>query len=557
MLISLTIKNFALIDILEIEFSNGFSIITGETGAGKSIVLGALGLLQGKRADLSSLKDKEVKCVIEGHFSIGKYGLKDLFSILELEYEDITIIRREISPSGKSRAFVNDSPVNLSDLQRLTEHLIDIHSQHQTIELSDENYQMQIVDAVANNSVVLEEYKGHLVLYKKAQTQLKSLQQQQADLIKEQDYNAFLLEELMQGNLDGLNQQELEQEYEKLNNVEFVRESFGQSINLLTDDEVGAVYRLKEVKQLLQKTSTISKDYEELYTRIISVEIELKDLSDEIERQLDNVSADPEQLDLINDRLQLLYNLQRKHQVATVEELLAIRSELEEKVDLASGIDDKISSLEREIDKLSVVLHEVGDKLSESRIKAVPVLVKQLLEILSLVGIPNANFKFDFTVSKNFLANGKDELQLLFSANKGMDFGVLKKVASGGELSRIMLAIKAILARYSNLPTIIFDEIDTGVSGEVADKMGVIMKDMSNHMQVFAITHLPQIAAKGKQHYKVYKTSDDETTTSQLTLLDYESRVKEIAQMLSGKDISDSALVHAKELLSKIEKAIT
>lgn len=551
MLISLTIKNFALIDTLEIDFSNGFSIITGETGAGKSIVLGALGLLQGKRADLSSLKDKEVKCVIEGHFSIGKYGLKDLFSVLELEYEDITIIRREISPSGKSRAFVNDSPVNLSDLQRLTEHLIDIHSQHQTMELSDENYQMQIVDAVANNSVVLEEYKGHLVLYKKAQTQLKSLQQQQADLIKEQDYNAFLLEELMQGNLNGLNQQELEQEYEKLNNVEFVRESFGQSINLLTDDEVGAVYRLKEVKQLLQKTSTISKDYEELYTRISSVEIELKDLSDEIEHQLDNVSADPEQLDLINDRLQLLYNLQRKHQVATVEELLAIRSELEEKVDLASGIDDKISSLEREIDKLSVVLHEVGDKLSESRIKAVPVLVKQLLEILSLVGIPNANFKFDFTVSKNFLANGKDELQLLFSANKGMDFGVLKKVASGGELSRIMLAIKAILARYSNLPTIIFDEIDTGVSGEVADKMGVIMKDMSNHMQVFAITHLPQIAAKGKQHYKVYKTSDDETTTSQLTLLDYESRVKEIAQMLSGKDISDSALVHAKELLSK------
>ncbi len=551
MLISLTIKNFALIDTLEIDFSNGFSIITGETGAGKSIVLGALGLLQGKRADLSSLKDKEVKCVIEGHFSIGKYGLKDLFSVLELEYEDITIIRREISPSGKSRAFVNDSPVNLSDLQRLTEHLIDIHSQHQTMELSDENYQMQIVDAVANNSVVLEEYKGHLVLYKKAQTQLKSLQQQQADLIKEQDYNAFLLEELMQGNLDGLNQQELEQEYEKLNNVEFVRESFGQSINLLTDDEVGAVYRLKEVKQLLQKTSTISKDYEELYTRISSVEIELKDLSDEIEHQLDNVSADPEQLDLINDRLQLLYNLQRKHQVATVEELLAIRSELEEKVDLASGIDDKISSLEREIDKLSVVLHEVGDKLSESRIKAVPVLVKQLLEILSLVGIPNANFKFDFTVSKNFLANGKDELQLLFSANKGMDFGVLKKVASGGELSRIMLAIKAILARYSNLPTIIFDEIDTGVSGEVADKMGVIMKDMSNHMQVFAITHLPQIAAKGKQHYKVYKTSDNETTTSQLTLLDYESRVKEIAQMLSGKDISDSALVHAKELLSK------
>lgn len=551
MLISLTIKNFALIDSLEIDFSNGFSIITGETGAGKSIVLGALGLLQGKRADLSSLKDKDVKCVIEGHFSVSKYGLNSLFKGLEIEYEDITIIRREILPSGKSRAFVNDSPVNLSDLQNLTEYLIDIHSQHQTMELSDENYQMQIVDAVASNSAILGKYQEELLVYKKAQSELKNLVQKQAELLKEQDYNAFLLEELVQGNLDGLDQQELEQEYEKLNNVEFVRESFGQSIGLLSDDEAGVVHRLKDVKQLLQKTSTISKEYEELYNRISSVEIELKDLSDEIESQLDSVSADPEQLNLINDRLQLLYTLQRKHQVMSVEELLAIRAELAERVDLASGIDDKIHTLEKEISKLEEVLNQYASELSTSRINAVPTLVKQILEILSLVGIPNANFKFDFTTSKGFLANGKDELQLLFSANKGMDFGVLKKVASGGELSRIMLAIKAILARYSNLPTIIFDEIDTGVSGEVADKMGVIMKDMSNHMQVFAITHLPQIAGKGKQHYKVFKTSDDETTTSQLVLLDYEERVREIAQMLSGKDISDSALVHAKELLSK------
>lgn len=551
MLISLTIKNFALIDSLEIDFSKGFSIITGETGAGKSIVLGALGLLQGKRADLSSLKDKEIKCVIEGHFSVSKYGLNSLFKDLEIEYEDITIIRREILPSGKSRAFVNDSPVNLSDLQNLTEHLIDIHSQHQTMELSDENYQMQIVDAVANNAAILSKYQENLIVYKKAQSELKSLIQQQADLLKEQDYNAFLLEELVQGNLDGLDQQELEQEYEKLNNVEFVRESFGQSIGLLSDDETGAVNRLKEVKQLLQKTSIISKEYEELYYRISSVEIELKDLSGEIESQLDSVSADPEQLNLINDRLQLLYTLQRKHQVGSVEELLAIRTDLSERVDLASGIDDKINTLEKEISKLEEVLNKYATELSISRINAVPTLVKQILEILSLVGIPNANFKFDFTTAKSFLANGKDELQLLFSANKGMDFGILKKVASGGELSRIMLAIKAILARYSNLPTIIFDEIDTGVSGEVADKMGVIMKDMSEHMQVFAITHLPQIAGKGEQHYKVFKTSDDETTTSQLVLLDYEDRVREIAQMLSGKDISDSALVHAKELLSK------
>ncbi|MDR2224236.1 MAG: DNA repair protein RecN [Flavobacteriaceae bacterium] len=551
MLTVLSIKNFALIDALEIEFKDGFSIITGETGAGKSILLGALGLLQGKRADLGSLKNKEEKCVIEGHFNVEAYHLQHLFQALDIDYETIAIFRREILPSGKSRAFVNDTPINLTDLQELSSALIDIHSQHQTHELSDESYQIQIIDAVADNFSLLEKYQKNLKDYKKAVSSLREYTQQRADLIKEQDYNNFLLEELETAELATLDQEYLEGEYEKLNNVEFVRENFGYAINGLSDDQMGVIASLKEVRNSLQKTASVSKEYEELYNRIVSAEIELSDLSGEIENQLDRVVSDPEQLHVINERLQLFYSLQKKHQVSTVAELLAIEKELSDKAFLASGLDDKIAAAEVVIAQLDVVLQEVGEKLSTKRQKAIPVLQKQLVEILSLVGMPNATFSFEFVRAKTYHTNGIDEIQLLFSANKGMSFGLLKKVASGGELSRIMLAIKAILARYSNLPTIIFDEIDTGVSGEVADKMGEIMKDMSKYMQVFAITHLPQIAAKGNQHYKVYKYSDATTTTSKLIELNGEDRVKEIAQMLSGKDITESALVHAKELLEK------
>lgn len=551
MLTTLSIKNFALIDALEIEFHDDFSIITGETGAGKSILLGALGLLQGKRADLGSLKNKSEKCIIEGHFQVQAYDMKELFGSLNIDYEDVTIFRREILPSGKSRAFVNDTPVNLSDLQELSSVLIDIHSQHQTHELSDELYQIQIIDAVSNNSPLLEKYQSNLKVYKKAVNELKQYEKQQAELLKEQDYNSFLLEELGAANLSTLDQGQLEEEYEKLNNVEFVRDSFSAAINGLTEDQHGVIAALKEVRNNLQKTTSISKEYEELYNRLVSAEIELSDLSNEIENQLYSVVSDPEQLNVINDRLQVLYSLQKKHQVNTVEELRAIENELSDKAFLVSGLDDKIIAVTNTIAKLDVVLQELGAKLSASRLKAIPVLQKQLIEILSLVGMPNATFNFEFSKAKNYLSNGIDEIQLLFSANKGMDFGLLKKVASGGELSRIMLAIKAILSRYSKLPTIIFDEIDTGVSGEVADKMGEIMKDMSKSMQVFAITHLPQIAAKGKQHYKVYKYSTADTTTSKLILLEGENRIKEIAQMLSGKDITESALLHAKELLSK------
>lgn len=550
MLTSLSIKNFALIDHLEIEFFKGFSIITGETGAGKSIVLGALGLLQGKRADLGSLKNKEEKCVIEGQFRVDPYKLEELYSFLDMDYEPVTIIRREILPSGKSRAFVNDSPVNLTDLQELSAVLLDIHSQHQTSELSEETYQIKVIDAIAKNEETLEEYQKQLKKYKAALAALKQLREDEIELLKEQDYNAFLLEELEAVQLSTIDQVELESEFEKLNNVEHVRESFALATQLLTADQVGVIQGLKELRQTLQKTTTVSKDYEELYNRVVSAEIELADLANEIEREIDYVVSDPERLTVVHERLQVLYALQKKHQVNTVEELLAIETGLNDKVFKVGEVQEKIIAVEKEIAALLVKLDELAGVLSKARQQAIPALRNQLVEILTLVGMPHATFQFDFKTVDHYLNNGKDQMQLQFSANKGMDYGLLKKVASGGELSRIMLAIKAILARYSNLPTIIFDEIDTGVSGEVADKMGVIMKDMSTLMQVFAITHLPQIAAKGHQHYKVFKASEGESTTSKLIQLDPAQRIEEIAQMLSGKDITTSALQHAKELLN-------
>ncbi|MDM1046573.1 DNA repair protein RecN [Myroides sp. 1354] len=550
MLTSLSIKNFALIDHLEIEFFKGFSIITGETGAGKSIVLGALGLLQGKRADLGSLKNKEEKCVIEGQFHVDPYKLEELYSFLDMDYEPVTIIRREILPSGKSRAFVNDSPVNLTDLQELSAVLLDIHSQHQTSELSEETYQIKVIDAIAKNEEILEEYQKQLKLYKTSVSELKQLKEEEIELLKEQDYNAFLLEELEALQLGTVDQVELESEFEKLNNVEHVRENFALATQLLTADQVGIIQGLKELRQTLQKTAVVSKDYEELYNRVVSAEIELADLANEIEREVDHVVSDPERLTVLQERLQVLYALQKKHQVNSVEELIAIETGLHDKVFQVGEVQDKIVAVEKQIASLLLKLDQLADQLSQARQQVIPALKAQLIEILTLVGMPHATFQFDFKTVDQYLNNGKDQMQLQFSANKGMDYGLLKKVASGGELSRIMLAIKAILARYSNLPTIIFDEIDTGVSGEIADKMGVIMKDMSTLMQVFAITHLPQIAAKGHQHYKVFKASEGDSTTSKLIQLDQEHRVEEIAQMLSGKDITESALQHAKELLN-------
>lgn len=550
MLTLLSIKNFALIEQLEMNFSNQFSIITGETGAGKSILLGALGLVLGNRADLTSLKDKEQKCVIEAHFDIAKYNLKDFFDANDLDYEESTIIRREILPSGKSRAFINDSPVNLSELQDLGQFLIDIHSQHQTRELTEEAYQIEILDAIANHGDVLIEYKKHLSAYKVAKGELKKLVSEKDSLSKEADYNSFLLEELLAANLKEGEQEELESTYEKLNNVEFIKENLDKSSVLANEEEIGIIQNLKEVKNSLQKVSNLSDDYKNLLERVSSVLIEFDDIAKEIQNQSEKLFNDPEKLELVNQKLQMIYNLQKKHNVATVDELLLIQKDLDSKVILADDLDNQIEKLQNKIEEEQSVLDSLSSKITDKRHEAIPVLVNQIADVLSQLGMPNARFHFEVKPSEVYLPTGKDIIQLLFSANKGTDFGLLKKVASGGEMSRIMLAVKSILANYSKLPTIIFDEIDTGVSGEIAQKMGDIMKEMSAKMQVFAITHLPQIAAKGNQHYKVFKSDKEDTTVSELKLLEAEERVIEIAEMLSGKNVSESAISHAKSLLN-------
>ncbi|MCO6146488.1 DNA repair protein RecN [Flavobacterium sp. NRK1] len=550
MLQTLHIKNFALIEHLHIDFSNRLSTITGETGAGKSIILGALGLISGNRADLTSLKDKEQKCVVEAHFKIGDYDLQYFFAENDLDYEDVTIIRREILPSGKSRAFVNDSPVNLQELQKLGTYLIDIHSQQQTRELSDEQYQIQILDAVADNAKNVVLYKSQLSGYKSLLLQLKKAEEQKETLSKEQDYNSFLLQELFSASLKTGEQDELEAELEKLSNVEFIKESVGKALALANEEQIGVLQNLKEIKTALQKVSGISSEYAAYSERVSSLLIEFDDITDELSQNFEKLINDPERLELINQKLQLIYTLQKKHQVGTVEELIEIQEALDNKVVLADELDGTINKLKEEAEKAKTIIDTTAETIHDKRVKAVPVLTDKITFILAQLGMPNARFNFEVKLSDNYHNNGKDEISLLFSANKGTDFGLLKKVASGGEMSRIMLSVKAVLAEYSKLPTIIFDEIDTGVSGEIAHKMGDVMKSMSRGMQVFAITHLPQIAAKGDQHYKVFKYTQGETTVSELKLLSHDERIKEIAEMLSGKDISASALKHAEALLN-------
>ena len=550
MITSLSIKNYALIEKLAIDFSKGFSIITGETGAGKSIILGAMGLVLGKRADLTSLKNKEEKCVIEAYFDISKYNLKPFFEANDLDYEDETIIRREILPTGKSRAFINDSPVNLQELQELSLFLIDIHSQQQTQELSDETVQFAIIDAIANNQNEIGNYQSLLKTYKEDKARLQSLIVKQAESIKEQEYNTFLLNELVAAQLKSGEQEQLEADFEKLNNVETIKEAVDKSLALANEEQIGALSTLKEIKLALQKIASFAPEYAALLERITSLAIELDDISDELINCSEKLIHDPIRLDLISEKLQLIFNLQKKHQVTSVDELLSIQTTLENNLFELGNLESDIAKLTQTIQDKANSLDALAQTIHQKRSESVPVLSDKLIAILATLGMPNVRFNIEIKSTDNYYQNGKDEIQFLFSANKGTDFGLLKKVASGGEMSRIMLAVKAILAQYSKLPTLIFDEIDTGVSGEIAIRMGEIMKEMSQTMQIFAITHLPQIAAKGNAHFKVYKSTVGEDTQSELQLLNEEERVIEIAQMLSGAVVSDSALNHAKSLLN-------
>ena len=550
MITSLSIKNYALIEKLTIDFSKGFSTITGETGAGKSIILGALGLVLGKRADLTSLKNKEEKCIIEAHFEISKYNLLPFFEANDLDYENDTIIRREILPSGKSRAFVNDSPVNLQELQELSLFLIDIHSQQQTQELSDENVQFEIIDAIANNKETILEYQSILKSYKSDKSKLNSLLKRQIESKKEQEYNTFLLDELVAAQLKSGEQVTLEADFEKLNNVEIIKEAIDKSLAIANEEQIGVLHNLNEIKVSLQKIASFSSEYHSLLERITSLTIEFDDISDEMNRCSEKLINDPEQLDLISQKLQVIFTLQKKHQVSSVDELIQIQANLENSVLELGNMEEEIASLTLLIDQKIVELDAFSTIIHNNRLGSIPVLSQKLIIILETLGMPNVRFKIDINTTETYFPNGKDELQFLFSANKGTDFGLLKKVASGGEMSRIMLAVKAILAQYSKLPTLIFDEIDTGVSGEIAIRMGEIMKEMSQKMQIFAITHLPQIAAKGNAHFKVFKSTVGEDTQSELKLLNDDERIVEIAQMLSGTVVSDSALNHAIALLN-------
>ena len=550
MIVSLSIENFALIEKLSVRFSDGFSVITGETGAGKSILLGALGLVLGKRADLSSLKNKEEKCIIEAHFKIGDYNLQSFFTANDLDYEEETIIRREILPSGKSRAFINDTPVNLNELQELSNFLIDIHSQHQTQELSDDTVQFQIIDSVASNMEVLNEYSSQLKEYKRLNFDIKSKKELLLSLAKEKEYNSFLLEELLVAKLKAGEQEEFETRFEKLNNVELINENLSRILSLANQEQFGVIQNLKDIKVSIQKITSYSQEFSDLSDRISSLLIEFDDIEKEIAELAETINSDPEALQILNEKLQLIYSLQKKHQVNTVEELIEIQNELDVKVISSITLESEINALQLQIKNTETALNDLANQLHKNRIATLPILTSKLETILANLGMVNARFDIQISQKETYFNNGKDEIQFLFSANKGSDFGLLKKVASGGEMSRIMLAVKSILSEYSKLPTIIFDEIDTGVSGEIAHKMGDILKHMSENMQVFAITHLPQIAGKGKEHIKVYKVVKDNQTLSELKLLTKDERVMEIAQMLSGSNVTDTALNHAKELLN-------
>ena len=550
MLTSLSITNFALIDALEVNFNNGFSIITGETGAGKSILLGGLSLVLGKRADLSQIKDKSKKCVIEAIFDIANYDLKSIFIKDNLDYDPQTIIRREILPSGKSRAFVNDTPVNLDSLNHLSNHLLDIHSQHQTLQLVDDSYQFKVIDAIANNKSLLFDYKSELNTYKKLKQELTHLETSLVESKKEYDYNLFLLNELQEAQLDNINIETLESSYEQLSNVETINEVMSYSKSLLNNEELGVIERLNEIKRQLSNISSYGKQYASIEERIESVAIELNDILVELDDIDGELISDPQELEKINTKLQVINNLLQKHSVLEVSDLLDIKDSLTEKIDISENIDSNISEVEGQIKKSKTRLNTIASKLSKNRKAVVPKFISNLEAVLGQLGMVNAKFDIQLNSSETFKYNGKDKIQFLFKANKGGNFKELKKSASGGELSRIMLAVKSILANYVKLPTIMFDEIDTGVSGEISKKMGDIMKIMSKNMQVFSITHLPQIASKGDWHYKVYKTDIDNVTQTQMRLLTHEERVVELAQMLGGTNITESAMVHAKQLLN-------
>jgi len=549
LLTKLSIQNYALIEDIQIDFSEGFTTISGETGAGKSILLGGLGLILGNRATSNTLMNPNKKCIIEGEFAISQYNLEAFFKQHDVDFELQTIIRRELLPSGKSRAFINDTPVRLEVLQDLQTQLIDVHSQHQTLQLNDTSFQFQILDAIANTESLLKKYKQRYTDYFALVTEFQTLKEQIQKESLAHDYHSFLFDELEKAAYNQGEQEKLETEIERLNNIELIQQNLAESYTSLIDEELGLVQKLYKVKENIERISNFSDEYDSLAKRLTSLYIEFTDIEVELSNLQENDSFEKNKLESLNERLQLLYHLFQKHQVNSIDELHKIQESLSEKVAHVTHASSLINEKEAQVLNAKNELKTIGKKLSVKRKAVASTLEKKLAQIAKELGMPYAQFGISITQTADFYTNGIDTLSFLFSANKGGQLQNLKQVASGGELSRIMLAVKAVMASHSQLPTIIFDEIDSGISGEIALKMATIMKKMSETMQVIAITHLPQIVASGKEHMKVYKYADKQQTKTNIKLLNKEERVLEIAEMLGGKNITETAINHAKQLL--------
>ena len=550
MLTKLKIKNFAIIEDLEVDFSGGMTCITGETGAGKSILLGGLSLVLGKRADLSNMFDSSRKCIVEAVFQINQYTLKPLFDKYDLDYYDETVLRREILPHGKSRAFVNDTPVNLNLLEKISLNLIDIHSQNDTQTLLENEYQIEVLDALAGNEELLKKYQNTLILFKNCVKEYKELYFSQSQVQKTYELDKFLLEELNSSKLEIGMQEELEENINELSSVEYLQKTIANSIQMIELESFGLLDKFKELVKNINGIYEKSKKYEDLNNRVGILSIELEDILESLKSQFDMLETNPEKLDELNSRIDHLNSLYQKHKVKNVDDLIFIKQKLEKTIYHNSKFEENLLYLEKKQKNLENTLRKYSSELSFNRKKTISILEKELKFLVTKMGMDQATFKIQLDKGSEFYNNGTDEISFMFSANRGSDFKTLKKVVSGGELSRIMLAIKAILSQYKKLPTLVFDEIDTGVSGKISNSIAEVMGTISTKMQVFTITHLPQVAAKGNHHFRVEKKLDNGKTTTFLEFLNQKSRIEEIAKMLSGNKVTKSAIEHAKQLMN-------
>lgn len=550
MLKSLLVQNYALINHLDIQFRPGFSIITGETGAGKSILLGALGLILGQRADTNVLYNKSKKCIVEGVFQVGGYGLESFFLENDIDFESTTTLRREITESGKSRAFINDTPVNLNQLRDLTVKLVNIHSQHETLLLSDSLFQLDVVDVLAGVSSQLEVYRKMYREFRATEKFYAQLLEEARQAAMDLDYFQFQLNQIEEAKLLPGEQKELEEEQSTLSHAEEIQTNLAQSVSLLATGDTAILLMLKDTLSAITRIKDFYPKAESLMERLNSSLIELKDISSEIEKLAVSIEIDPQRLGHVNERLDMIYSLQQKHKVATLEELMAIGDELAKKVGHIQSYDEEIEKTRVKLEELRNSVEEGATAISEKRMSVKPAMEESVVDLLKNLGIPNALFKVMITNLPDFTINGKDKVVYLFSANKQSDLMELSKVASGGELSRVMLSLKSLLSESRLLPTIIFDEIDAGVSGEIADKMGNILRKMSKGIQLVNITHLPQVASKGDTHYLVYKQDNESATYTHIKLLSKDERVLEIARMLSGEELTEAAIRNARELMS-------